>query len=53
MGMFFLTLFNARIAEGVPRKLEHNDIRWMTVEEIDDFPFCPADVEILERLKKK
>ena len=48
-----LTLFNARIAEGVPRKLEHNDIRWITVEEIDDFPFCPADVEILERLKKK
>ena len=26
-----LTLFNARIAEGVPRKLEHNDIRWITV----------------------
>ena len=48
-----LTLFNARIAEGVPQKLEHNDIRWMAVEEIDDFPFCPADVEILERLKKK
>ena len=48
-----LTLFNARIAEGVPQKLEHNDIRWMTVEEIDDFAFCPADVEILERLKKK
>ena len=48
-----LTLFNARIAEGVPQKLEHNDIRWMTVEEIDDFAFCPADVEILERLRKK
>ena len=43
-----LTLFNARIAEGVPQKLEHNDIRWMKVEEIDDFAFCPADVEILE-----
>ncbi len=48
-----LTLFNACIAEGVPQKLEHNDIRWMTVEEIDDFPFCPADVEILARLKEK
>ena len=48
-----LTLFNARIAEGVPQKLEHNDIRWMAVEEIDDFPFCPADVEILARLKEK
>ena len=48
-----LTLFHARIAEGVPQKLEHHDIRWMTVEEIDDFPFCPADVEILARLKEK
>ena len=48
-----LTLFHAKIAEGTPQKLEHNDIRWLTVEEIDEFPFCPADVDILERLKKK
>ncbi|WP_458408101.1 (deoxy)nucleoside triphosphate pyrophosphohydrolase [Anaerotignum sp.] len=48
-----LTLFNAKIAEGTPKKLEHNDIRWLKVEEIDQFPFCPADEEILERLKKK
>ena len=32
-----LTLFYARIAEGVPQKLEHNDIRWITVEEIDGY----------------
>ena len=48
-----LTLFNAKIAEGVPKKLEHNDIQWLTVEEIDRFSFCPADEEILERLKQK
>ena len=48
-----LTLFNARIVEGVPQKLEHNDIRWMKVEEIDDFAFCPADEDILKRLKEK
>ena len=48
-----LTLFNARIAEGVPRKLEHNDIQWLTIDEIDRFPFCPADEEILKRLKEK
>ena len=47
-----LTLFNAVITEGVPRALEHNDIRWITTAEIDGLDFCPADEEILERLKK-
>lgn len=46
-----LTLFHARIAEGVPQKLEHNDIRWITVGEIGQYEFCPADEVILERLK--
>ena len=48
-----LTLFHAKIVDGVPKKLEHNDIRWLTAEEIDRFPFCPADEEILKRLKQK
>ena len=48
-----LTLFHAKIAEGVPKKLEHNDIQWLTVEEIDRYPFCPADEDILARLKEK
>ena len=47
-----LTLFNASIAEGVPQKIEHNDLRWITVEEIDQYEFCPADEEILRRLKE-
>ena len=47
-----LTLFNASIAEGIPKKLEHNDLRWITVEEIDQYEFCPADEEILRRLKE-
>ena len=47
-----LTLFNAAIAEGVPQKIEHNDIRWITVDEIDQYEFCPADEVILERLKQ-
>ena len=46
-----LTLFHAAIAEGTPQKLEHNDIRWITPAEIDNYDFCPADVEILERIK--
>ena len=48
-----LTLFNAAIAEGSVQKLEHHDIRWITPAQIDDYEFCPADVEILEKLKSK
>ena len=45
-----LTLFNATIAEGEPRKLEHNDIQWITPIEIPNYEFCPADVEILKKI---
>ena len=48
-----LTLFNAEIAEGTPKLLEHNDIRWITREEMDSLTFCPADVEILEELTRR
>ncbi len=47
-----LILFHCTITEGSPKMLEHNDLRWITVEEIDNFDFCPADVEILQKLKE-
>lgn len=46
-----LTLFNASIQTGIPQKLEHNDIQWIAVNQIDQYAFCPADEEILTRLK--
>lgn len=46
-----LTLFNASIAEGIPQMLEHNDIRWIAVGEIDEYQFCPADEMVLSRLR--
>ena len=45
-----LTLFNSAIVSGAPQMLEHNDIRWIKVEQIPDFAFCPADVDILKKL---
>ena len=45
-----LTLFNAAISEGEPRKLEHNDIKWITPSEIPNYDFCPADKEILAKI---
>lgn len=48
-----LTLFNARITKGEPQLLEHNDIRWITANEISEYNFCPADKDILEKIKRE
>ena len=47
-----LTVFHASIAEGTPRLLEHQAMRWVTAKEAETMPFCPADREIIERLKR-
>ena len=46
-----LTVFNSHISSGTPQLLEHNNIRWISTDEIDQLNFCPADDSILERLK--
>ena len=47
-----LTLFHAEILHGVPKKLEHLDIRWITPKEISQYAFCPADAVILQAIQK-
>ena len=46
-----LILYHAVIVDGTPQLLEHNDLRWIEISDIDHFDFCPADVEILARLQ--
>ena len=48
-----LTLFNAQIKEGIPRLIEHNDMRWITPVQIPNYDFCPADQEILRTIKER
>ena len=48
-----LTLFNASLSGGEPKLLEHNALAWITPAGIDGYDFCPADEEILERLKRE
>ena len=50
MRCLHLVLFNAVIASGTPKMLEHNDIKWIHPSRIPEYDFCPADVEILARL---
>lgn len=46
-----LTVLNATIESGEVQRLEHNDIRWITPLEIPNYPFCPADEDILAKLQ--
>ena len=48
-----LTLFNCTIADGTPKLLEHNDLKWILPGEIPDFDFCPADKDILSLIQAK
>ena len=48
-----LTLFNCTIADGTPKLLEHNDLKWILPSEIPDFDFCPADKDILTLIQSK
>ena len=45
-----LTLFNASVASGEPKLLEHNALAWITPDEIPGYAFCPADEAILKRI---
>lgn len=46
-----LSVFNAQIASGSPTLLEHNDFKWITIDDIPNYTFCPADVEILDIIR--
>lgn len=46
-----LTVFNSKIINGNPTLLEHNDLKWITKEEISNYKFCPADEVVLEKIK--
>lgn len=44
------TFFDSQIIEGELQKTVHQDIRWVRAEELGQYAFCPADVEVAERL---
>ncbi len=48
-----LTLFEAEIAEGEPRLLEHVEMKWILPQEMELYDFCPADYEINEAIRAR
>lgn len=47
-----LSVYNGVLA-GEPQKLEHNDLRWITPEEIPAYRFCDADKTILQKIMRE
>lgn len=46
-----LTLIECNPKKGsVPQALEHQEIRWVTIDQMKDIDFCPADKEWVEKL---
>jgi len=43
--------FTGKLADNCVRLLEHQQVSYITVTELDDYPFAPPDYEILNRLK--
>ena len=37
-------------AGSVPSALEHQQIRWVTPDDMSSLPFCPADMDLIKRL---
>lgn len=47
-----LTVHHCRHLSGVPQPLECDEIRWVTLEEIDQFPFPKANTQIIAALRQ-
>ena len=52
-GDFHLNAFWASCkTDELPALHEHNDAKWISLDEIDNYEFCPADVPFITELKK-
>ena len=51
---FYLKMdcFEAIITEGTPKLLEHNDAKWLAKSQLDEVNWIPADLTIIDYLKK-
>ncbi len=44
-----IAFFKAKILSGIPRCLEHNDIKWVLKDELSNYQFCPADIGTVKK----
>ncbi|MBD1877940.1 A/G-specific adenine glycosylase [Coleofasciculus sp. FACHB-T130] len=47
-----LNVHHCRHLTGIPQPIESDEIRWVTLDEIDQFPFPKANVQIIDALRQ-
>ncbi len=48
-----LTVHHCRHLTGVPQPIECDEVRWVTLDELDQFPFPKANIQIIAALRQK
>jgi A/G-specific adenine glycosylase len=48
-----LQVYNCRYLSGEPKAIECEEIRWVSLEEIEKYPFPKANIQIIEALKAR
>ncbi len=48
-----LSLYEAVIASGTPENKEHEALAWIRPQDIPLYEFCPADIDIIDRIRRE
>ena len=48
-----LEVVTAELVDGVPAPSEHDRVRWLAADELDEVPWLPADVPFLAELARR
>ena len=48
-----LNVFNCKHLSGEPQPLESDEVKWVTLDEIDEYPFPKANSQIIEAMRKQ
>jgi len=46
-----LRVYTARITRGEPALVDHDEHRWLTAAELDDVPWLPVDLPLVDELR--
>ncbi|MBN9654705.1 (deoxy)nucleoside triphosphate pyrophosphohydrolase [Halobacillus sp. GSS1] len=45
-----LSTYKAKIIAGIPEAIEHEELRWVTIKELNNLKWAPADIPTVNRL---